>query len=633
MTLKQIFKLLNNTKNHKQLLDLVFSSFEKNSIINNKKEIYESIQLAYLILFKRESYRKNYGHYYRQQLINEYENGESRRLTDNKGYFKDKSFIDSIVFSVHFSDIISYNNLLDWDFDYLITKLRNRDLEILAGNKYFKWSSSLLEKHKDRLNVDIWEKISKRQDLDWSKDLLERYADNWKWDEIAKNISIPFSEELVIYFKEQWKKQHNGWIENLWFLLLNNDSVQWTCKLFKFYLLEKENNFKNWNGGDYRCLCNNKGVFWSTEYIDVLTRYRNYYSPKNDYNRGDSIAPFLTINIPWTISVLDSNKEKFDWTRLSSRADIPWDEVMRKLTEFIDWKQLSKNESVNWSYNKIEEFESHIDFRTLSLNPKVEWNRQIMHRYKTRLDWSALALNEGIKWNNSLIDEFQNQDYFYSLTKSNNLIWSTDILMKFKDRWDDECSYFIGRRCNDCMDEHEFYSPEICKNNDVIFTVEYISENIKEWERLWIEFTTKSNYENSLVELNGEFIDSKNQIWKDISNNKNLSMSLIVYFKDFWDYKTLLDNNNIIWSFKLILALEDHLNLEKAILNSKRDQALYNGDFITKWQVGNSENMSSLLRKFWSDISIYNIFSKTIMEDNFLDELIDFKYESFKELL
>ncbi len=101
-------------------------------------------------------------------------------------------------------------------------------------------------------------------------------------------------------------------------------------------------------------------------------------------------------------------------------------------------------------------------------------------------------------------------------------------------------------------------------------------------------------------------------------------MNLIAYFKDFWDYKTLLENNNIIWSLKLILELEDHLNLEKAFLDLKRDEALYNESSFFKPQLDKSGIMSFLLGKFWSDISIYNIFSHTIMEDNFLDELIDF---------
>ncbi len=538
---------------------------------NTKRLLRENVRIRKIIEeFKNEFYSES-----------EIKYGEERKQIEDKKFFKDKFFIDKIDFESH-SNIIKSSTFSDWDLDYLISQFDLKNWEELAENKNFKWSISFIEKYFSQFSVYTWKWISQREDIEWSTDVLEKYQKNLKWSEVAKNKSIPFSEETVIRFKDEWNKLYtNG---DLWGLLLQNNSVQWTFDLLNFYFTEKEKNFLNTNYDTYAYLYKNTGVIWSYKFLEF----------KSSFN-GDCVASHLNIKIPWTTSILNTYKDTLNWGKISSRADIKWNEAIKKFSDLLDWKVLSKNESVNWNYYWICEFENYIDFKALSSNTKVNWNRQILSKYKDKLDWSSLASNSGLNWNSSLIDEFEDKISFYCLTESTSFIWSTEILMKYKNRWNSKCGYYICRKRHDCRCDEGFFTPAICKNVNVIFTKEFLLDKLVEWEYTWDEFITETSGKKNLIELNGNFYDSKNIVWKDLSNNRNLSKELIIYFKDFWDYKLLIKNQDIVWDFELIFALGDKLD---------------------------SSNWDYTFIKFWSNESIENLSNKFFTLEK-IDEIID----------
>lgn len=551
----QIFRILGAVKENEK----VFKDIKR--ILRENKNIKLLIEE-----FKTEFYSEDEIKYY-----------ETQNKLKDKSFYKNKEFIDNVDFDRH-STIMEYDAFVNWDIDYLMMKFNREFLNALAINKNYKWSISIIEKYQNQLTVYNWRDLSKRSDIEWSLDLLIKYQDNWKWDELSKNHSIPFSEEIVIHFKDRWNEHYT--YGNLWQYLFQNPSVQWTYKLLSFYFSEKEKNFKYLH--DYDALdlfCKNKGVVWSYEFLDVSYIY---------HAKGSCIAPFLSIEIPWTSSIIEKYKDQINWTRFCERTDVKWNEVISKFTNFIDWKILSKNETVNWNLSRIVEYENLIDFKVLSINPKVEWTRLLLNRYKDKLDWSMLALNSAVCWNSILLNEFKDKVSFYSLTQSSSFAWSTDILMMYKDKWNSDCDYFIGKRCNDCLFEEEFFTPEICNNNNVIFTIDFILEKLVSWENTWSEFVSKTRGKTNPIKLNGQFFDKNNPVWKRLSENKNLYGELIKYFKDFWDYDILLNNKNINWNFDLIYHLDEKIDSTKSIY---------------------------YLNKFWSSCLENNCFNKQEIEE------------------
>ena len=558
-----IIMLCSNGLFNKEQIIMILNKGKTNDVLNKniKSLLKENIKLKKIIKdFQNDIYSESEIRYI-----------EERRKIENKNIFKEKTFIDSIDFHRH-SSIIKFSSLSDWDIDYLISRFNFKNWEELAENKNFKWSISFIEKYFNQFTVYTWRIISQREDIEWSTDVLEKYQKNLNWSEVAKNKSIPFSEETVIRFKDEWNKLYTH--GDLWGLLLQNNSVQWTFDLFDFYLTEKGKNFLNTYYDTYAYLYKNTGVVWSYKFLE----FQSYF-----HGNTNSVASHLNIKIPWTTSILNTYKDTLNWGKISSRADIKWNEAIDKFSDLLDWKVLSKNESVNWNYSWICKVENYIDFKALSSNTKVNWNRQILNKYKDKLDWSSLALNSGLNWNSSLIDEFEDKISIYCLTESSSFIWSTEILMKYKNRWNSKCDYYICRKRHDCSCDEGFFTPAICKNVNVIFTKEFLLEKLVEWEYTWDEFITETYGKKNLRELNGNFYDSKNIIWKDLSNNRNLSKELIIYFKEFWDYELLLKNKDVVWDFELIFALGDKLD---------------------------SANWDYLLIKFWSDESLEKLFNE-----------------------
>lgn len=517
-----------------------------------------------------------------------------KQKIEDKNFFKGKEFIDSLSyifegysFSAEEKEIeylifktIAKNNLSEWDVDYLLSKLSDKHWNSLAKESYnvFKWSKSLIDKYHQNFSVYTWYEISKRDDLEWDIEFLEKYKDNLKWDEIASNTSIPFDEKLIFHFEYKWEENNR----KRWGYLVENPSVNWSFDLIKHIFELRNPDVYNINN-----IFQNTSIIWSYKFLD----FKIFFLGKTY-----SLASFLKIKIPWTSSILNTYKNHLNWSEVSKRKDINWNENTHLFCDYIDWKEFSKHR--DWGLNGIEHFEKCIDFKSLSSNTNVDWCIGILYRYKDKLDWSTLARNPSIFWNEEMIDIFQEKDIFWGLTESKTFIWSKNILTKYKERWNSDCSYFIGKKCNDCLRDEDFFTPEICKNPNVIFTIDFILGKLDEWEKVWTEFTDKIwtlKAKKNLKVLNGKKYDTNNEIWKDISNNKNLYNELLIYFKEFWDYNILMKNKNILWNIELFIAFEEKLD---------------------------SSNWRYTIVNFWSEKNHINLF-KPYLSSELTNELLD----------
>ncbi len=165
--------------------------------------------------------------------------------------------------------------------------------------------------------------------------------------------------------------------------------------------------------------------------------------------------------------------------------------------------------------------------------------------------------------------------------------------MKYKNAWNNEPSFFVGKTCHDCPYEYNFYPPEICKNTSVTFCIEYIREFLPEWEKEWRKFVHKSWGNSNQIVYESQQYDINNEIWAELSKNENLTRDLILHFKKFWNYRTLSANKAIFWSLDLILMLDEYLRYE-----------------------------DTGVLEFWTDVKIFNLFNIENFQKNRLNLLI-----------
>lgn len=586
LTLCQIATLLDTFKTNKKLLDFVLDLLSENKFLKGKFHMYSGSNFYNL---KSEISQIDESLASQVWGVNTTEEKEDLMVyrVDDPDYYKGKDFIETIPLNnIVFKYRLGYQTLQSWDINYLLTKFSHQHFEHLAENKNFKWDQVIIEKFNQKFSWNTWRTLSTRYDLLWRKYLLLKYEDYWHWDKIAKNISIPFEEELIICFKEKWRQEsHSG---NLWKFLLQNNSVIWTSSLVKFYLSEKKQLFSNENYKDLDLLTKNEGVVWSLEFLDIEYSYL-----KTNY----SIASFLSIEIPWTCSLIELYKDKLHWPSLCSRSDIPWRDVIGNFGEYIDWKALSGNENIPWDINLICDFEDKINFDALSSNKKVKWHHSLLFYLKGKLNWQKICLNKGIFWDEKAIDLFNEKLWVYGFGRAENIVWSKSLFLRYEEKWLNKASYYIGKPCHDCPMEYNFYPPPICENFSAPITIYYIEKHLPSWEDEWNEFNSKVGRKKQKIEYKGKEYDLNNPVWDKLGWNQHLDDEILIHFKDFWGLKFLF-NNYIIWTTKLIFSLGSCLDYSPGI----------NDDYK--------------LEKFWSSKKIFALFSSLVYSEEDLNYLI-----------
>lgn len=158
-----IFHIYNKLKHNKEIFKMLFSLIESNESANLNNEIIECLRSIKLELLE-DLTKKLYPHNWQQELINEEKNNQLVKIIKDSTY-KDKFFIDKFDLSHLTEYLLSYYRFDNWDIKYLIGKLHNIKIELLAENSHFKWSSEIIEEYSDKFSVYVWRKLSKRSDF------------------------------------------------------------------------------------------------------------------------------------------------------------------------------------------------------------------------------------------------------------------------------------------------------------------------------------------------------------------------------------------------------------------------------------------------------------------------------------
>lgn len=266
---------------------------------------------------------------------------------------------------------------------------------------------------------------------------LKKYQGFLNWQAVSSNENIKFTDKLLNDFKKRW-----------WFYeLLQNPKVKWDLKRIR--------NFE-------------KNIFINTD--DIFFGYNNI--DEFDYEDGSIPIPERDISyrlatkkeFPWNLSLLQKNVTKIDWIQLSSNPEIKWSiEIIKKLKskfdyelmslkwrywnyntlkyfndqypKLINWSDLSKNESMNWTTRILDSFSHLLDFKSLSFNKKLPWDTTLIEKYEDLWDWDKLSENESINWTKELLIKYKNRlDKNFFMIQS--IVLDTSLLKKYKNEVD-----------------------------------------------------------------------------------------------------------------------------------------------------------------------------------------------------
>lgn len=156
--------------------------------------------------------------------------------------------------------------------DMLILRKKYEDFEgywddLFLTNSY--WSEKTVKLYKS-MYEDWAVFLSKNKEIDWNKEILNAFAENWDYEELLKNWSLPWSEELLEFISEIYAEAFED-------AVLEDD-------------YDTENLVVNMNGG---------------------------------FNLWDRISNDRYHQI-WSFEFINDNKEKLNWELLSKNPSLPF---------------------------------------------------------------------------------------------------------------------------------------------------------------------------------------------------------------------------------------------------------------------------------------------------------------------
>jgi hypothetical protein len=212
----------------------------------------------------------------------------------------------------------------------------------------------------------------------------------------------------------------------------------------------------------------------------------------------------------------------------------------------LDWRKISENENINWSYEILYAFQNQINWEDFTVNSNAFKDKSLLVLFDNKIDWfgvndiigCSIVANEGILWDIETIDKYADKIDIQKLSRQTNVSWSETLIDKYIDKWD-----FV----------------QLAHNESIPWTFELFEKYLD--ESYFYYFGVQTNYNLisfEVIEKYGHLLD-----WSKISNNPKLP----------WIEKDLLNywSKKIDWS---IIAFNSYF-----YVNDKD----FHKTIITKW--------------------------------------------------
>ena len=386
----------------------------------------------------------------------------------------------SLYDQLDYPKISKLQSILNWesrDFEIEVDdEFGPMDLPEIKGisdNTNIEWSLELIDQFKEKWN---WKHLSRNVSLNWwSEALLKFFEDKWDWIELSNNINLNLNFDLIEKFKTKWNWDSSNFHRDITKLeidkkiitgICGNSSISWDYEiinkfqdLIDWHALSLNSNIEFTSNIRHNKCFYGKTIGWPDgTYFNLLNEFENWNFKSLSYNPSlckmncflpeKALIEFLDAyewdwkgisrnpSIPWTYKIIDTFKDRIDWKSFSSKecftnyeyAIGSWSvDLIDKYKDKLDWSELSSNASLPWSIEFIDHFKDRWSWKDISLNEGIPWSKEILSRYENQLHWDLLS-NYAVTWDKNLTRKFQDKINWGKLSYNNKVKWTLSML-------------------------------------------------------------------------------------------------------------------------------------------------------------------------------------------------------------
>lgn len=122
------------------------------------------------------------------------------------------------------------------------------------------------------------------------------------------------------------------------------------------------------------------------------------------------------------------------WKSISS--DFPLThQMLKRWSMKLDWKRVSRNNSILWTIEMLDEFQNNIDWKELtSYGTEKLFHPSIIERFKDLWDWNELLDNHNFKPSEAIIEKYADRWNWYKLLRVYQIddLYGTTFFHKFQ---------------------------------------------------------------------------------------------------------------------------------------------------------------------------------------------------------
>lgn len=127
-------------------------------------------------------------------------------------------------------------------------------------------------------------------------------------------------------------------------------------------------------------------------------------------------------------------------------------ELVSRMMDDAAWKVLSKD--FPWTEQLLEKYMNYVDWKEISRNNDVVWTKSLLEKFKHRLDWHELTSNSStLLFTEDNIETFKDCWDWEVLSDKSCIDMTHELLIKYADRWN--WAYIIDRYGDDSITYNE----------------------------------------------------------------------------------------------------------------------------------------------------------------------------------
>lgn len=452
--------------------------------------------------------------------------------------------------------------------------IKSTDRDIIS--QFHKLDISSLTLNQAYLN---WDLVSVNTNIDWSKELINRFDGLLNWDYLISNKAINWKDpELLVLASEHGKtwdvfeKNTTMWtredyyilkkekrLSDEWILLQRiflTQHLDWPLhefiKEYDYFMEDHCGPYIDYDYDSYTGEVKETKMYHSLtlyeEYLKCLEKVFEKHWEKYSYSEHVFINALSEFAYNGSNEIVSEFYIKKNWEYLSKSIILPWSkDLISKFSSSWHWRNLLRNDAIAWTKELIELFFNHIDnfswendydeiieinaWDGLLLNSKLKIDLNYFSDKRIHLNWKYLSLNKGIQFSRDFLD-YLHDELFVSI--SNGSSFELNNLRKV----------FFGN---------------LHKNLEVKWTYEIFekykhllnwNDSVSYWRnRRW---ETKKLSQIDSIYYSRDFINRFSDVldFKFLSSFQYVEWSneLINKYKDLWDWELLKNNRAIEWS-------------------------------------------------------------------------------------